>query len=238
MSDSKLRILAVGAHPDDLEFGCGGVLLAEAERGSEIALCVCSRGEAGSNGMPDEREAEARGAARILGATLEFLEMGGDAHLEICAVNSIAMARQIRTARPDVLLAPVASPDQHPDHSVVSHVCRNASRLARYGGLAELGDLSPHAIRGHLEYAVTPGAQVGREECAIRIDISEYFARWVELMECHRTQLRTRRYIELQTARARLLGLESGVEYAQVLYARDAFLIKNLGELPASVRLF
>ena len=238
MSDSKLRILGVGAHPDDLEFGCGGVLLAEAARGSEISLCICSRGEAGSNGAPDEREAEARSAAQILGARIDFLEMGGDAHLEICAVNNIAIARQIRAARPDVLLSPVASPDQHPDHIVVSHLCRNAVRLARYGGLAELRDLSPHRIRRHLEYAITPSAGSGQEQRTIRVDISEYFARWVELMECHQTQLRTRRYIELQTARARLLGLESGIEYAQALYVPDAFLIKNLGELPPSVHLF
>jgi len=238
MSDSKLRILGVGAHPDDLEFGCGGVLLAEAARGSEISLCICSRGEAGSNGAPNEREAEARSVAQILGAKIDFLEMGGDAHLEICAVNNIAIARQIRTARPDVLLSPVASPDQHPDHFVVSHLCRNAVRLARYGGLAELRDLSPHRIGRHLEYAITPSAESGQEQRTIRVDISEYFARWVELMECHQTQLRTRRYIELQTARARLLGLESGVEYAQALYAPDAFLIKNFGELPTSVHLF
>ena len=57
-------------------------------------------------------------------------------------------------------------------------------------------------------------------------------------MECHQTQLRTRRYIELQTARARLLGLEAGVEYAQALYPTDDLLIKNLAKLPASVRLF
>ena len=76
------------------------------------------------------------------------------------------------------------------------------------------------------------------EQRTIRVDISEHFARWVELMECHQTQLRTRRYIELQTARARLLGLESGIEYAQALYAPDAFLIKNFGELPPSVHLF
>ena len=238
MPDSKLRILGVGAHPDDLEFGCGGVLLAEAARGSEISLCICSRGEAGSNGTPNEREAEARSAAQILGAKIDFLEMGGDAHLEICAVNNIAIARQIRAARPDVLLSPVASPDQHPDHIVVSHLCRNAVRLARYGGLAELRDLPPHRIRHHLEYAITPSAESGQEQRTIRVDISEYFARWVELMECHQTQLRTRRYIELQTARARLLGLEAGVEYAQALYAPDAFLIKNLGELPPSVHLF
>jgi len=238
MSDSKLRILGVGAHPDDLEFGCGGVLLAEAARGSEISLCICSRGEAGSNGAPNEREAEARSVAQILGAKIDFLEMGGDAHLEICAVNNIAIARQIRTARPDVLLSPVASPDQHPDHIVVSHLCGNAVRLARYGGLAELRDLSPHRIGRHLEYAITPSAESGQEQRTIRVDISEYFARWVELMECHQTQLRTRRYIELQTARARLLGLESGVEYAQALYAPDAFLIKNFSELPPSVHLF
>ncbi|MFN2509733.1 MAG: PIG-L family deacetylase, partial [Chthoniobacterales bacterium] len=49
-----LRILAIGAHPDDIEFGCGGILLGEAARGSEIFLCVCSRGESSSNGTPDE----------------------------------------------------------------------------------------------------------------------------------------------------------------------------------------
>jgi LmbE family N-acetylglucosaminyl deacetylase len=238
MSDSNLRILGIGAHPDDLEFGCGGVLLAEAARGSEISLCICSRGEAGSNGTSNEREAEARSAAQILGAKIDFLEMGGDAHLEICAVNNIAIARQIRGARPDVLLSPVASSDQHPDHIVVSHLCRNAVRLARYGGLAELRDLSPHRIGRHLEYAITPNAESGQEQGTIRVDISEYFARWVELMECHQTQLRTRRYIELQTARARLLGLESGIEYAQALYVPNAFLIKNFGELPPSVHLF
>jgi len=238
MSDSKLRILGVGAHPDDLEFGCGGVLLAEAARGSDISLCICSRGEAGSNGAPDEREAEARSAAQILGAKIDFLEMGGDAHLEICAVNNIAMARQIRAARPDVLLSPVASSDQHPDHIVVNHLCRNAVRLARYGGLAELRDLSPHRIRRHLEYAITPSAGSGQEQRTIRVDISEYFARWVELMECHQTQLRTHRYIELQTARARLLGLGSGIEYAQALYVPDGFLVKNFSELPPSVHFF
>jgi len=238
MSDSKLRILGVGAHPDDLEFACGGVLLAEAARGSEISLCICSRGEAGSNGTPAEREAEARSAAQMLGAKIGFLDMGGDAHLEICAVNNIAIARQIRTLRPDVLLSPLASPDQHPDHIVVSHLCRNAVRLARYGGLAELRDLSPHRLGRHLEYAITPRADSGQEQGIVRVDISEHFARWIELMECHQTQLRTRRYIELQTARARLLGLDSGIEYAQALYAPDAFLIKNFGELPPSLHLF
>src|SRR5206468_11593346 len=105
-------------------------------------------------------------------------------------------------------------------------------------GLPELRNVSPHGISCHWKNAITPSAESGREQRMIRVDISEYFARWVKLMECHQTQLRTRRYIELQTARARLLGLESGTEYAQALYAPDDFLIQNFGELPASVRLF
>ncbi|MEO6970307.1 MAG: PIG-L family deacetylase [Chthoniobacterales bacterium] len=238
MSESRPRILAIRAHPDDIEFGCGGVLVGAAARGSEIALCVCSRGEAGSNGTPNEREAEARCAAKFLGATITFLDLGGDCHLEVSAAGNIAIAREIRAARPDILLGPVASPEQHPDHVVVSHFCRNAAGLARYGGLGELCDLPPHAIKHHLEYAITPGAEPAHNRRALRVDISEHFARWVKLMECHQTQLRTRRYIDLQTARARLLGLEAGVEYAQNLYPADDLMIKDLSQLPESVRLF
>jgi len=232
------RILAVGAHPDDVEFACGGILLAEASRGSEIFLCVCSRGEAGSHGTPDEREAETRAAARMLGAELEFLDFGGDSHLEASNANALAIARHIRAVRPEILLSSVASLDQHPDHAVIGNLCRDAARFARYGGIAELRDSPPHAIRQHLGYAVTPGAEPSREQIAIRVDISAHFARWVELMECHRTQLRTRNYIDLQTARARLLGAEAGVEYAQALFPRDHFLVQTLSQVPPAVRLF
>ncbi len=238
MPEPKLRLLAIGAHPDDIEFGCGGILLGEAARGSELALCLCSRGEAGSNGTPNEREAEARQAAQLLGATIDFLELGGDGHLEISAAHNIAIARQIRLTRPDILLAPVGSLDQHPDHAVVSQLCRNAARLARYGGLNELRELPPHAVKHHLEYAITTKADTRYDQQTIRVDISAHFERWIELMECHQTQLRTRRYVELQTARARLLGVEAGVAYAQAVSTTDDMLVKSLTELPASVRLF
>ena len=95
-----------------------------------------------------------------------------------------------------------------------------------------------HAIQHHFGYAVTPGAEPSGEHIAIRVDISAHFARWIELMECHRTQLRTRNYIDLQTARARLLGVEAGVEYAQALFPRDHFLVQTLAEIPPAVRIF
>lgn len=237
-SNEQLRILAIGAHPDDIEFACGGILLTEAARGAEIFLCLCSRGESGSNGTPEEREAEARAAAKLLGAEISFLDFGGDSHLEYSNRHALTLAREIRLVRPDIVLGSVSSLNQHPDHAVVGNLVRDAARLARYGGIKELRDLPAHAVRHHLQYAVTPGAERSLERPAFRVDISGQFAQWVELMECHRSQLRTRNYIDLQTARARLLGIEAGVEYAQALYSDDDVILETLAELPRSVRTF
>jgi LmbE family N-acetylglucosaminyl deacetylase len=233
-----MRILAIGAHPDDIEFACGGILLAEAARGAEIFLRLCSRGEAGTNGTPDQREAEARRAADMLEAEIAFLEFGGDSHIEFSNANALTLAEHIRLVRPDVLLSSVTDSNQHPDHAVVGNLARDAARFARYGGIAGLRDLPSHSVSHHFGYAVTPGAEPGRGRLAIRIDISAHFARWIELMECHQSQLRTRNYIELQAARARLLGVAAGVEYAQALFPQDDLLVKSLSELPSSVRLF
>jgi LmbE family N-acetylglucosaminyl deacetylase len=75
-------LLAFGAHPDDIEFGCGGVVASETQAGRKVHFVVCSRGEAGTYGTPKERVAEAEKSAGLLGATIEFIELDGDAHLE------------------------------------------------------------------------------------------------------------------------------------------------------------
>ena len=232
-----MRLLAIGAHPDDIEFACGGILLVEVARGSEVFLRICSRGESGTNGTPDEREAEARAAAQSLRADLAFLDLGGDSHIEPSKANAFALAREIRTVKPDMLLTSVTTEDQHPDHATVGKLARDAARFARYGGITELRDLPPHAITHHLQYAVTAAAEP-RDCTRIRVDISAHYEQWIALMECHQTQLRTRRYIDLQTARARLLGIEAGVEYAQALFANDDLLVDSLSDLPRSVRIF
>src|SRR5580658_1690520 len=76
-------LLAFGAHPDDIEFGCGGVIVGETRASRPAHLVVCSLGEAGTHGTPEQRTAESERAAAILGAALEFLELDGDAHLEV-----------------------------------------------------------------------------------------------------------------------------------------------------------
>src|ERR1700679_3433446 len=94
-----LPLLAFGAHPDDVEFGCGGIIARETRTGRAARLAVCSRGEAASHGTPAQRAAEARKAAALLGATLEFVSLDGDAHLEVRPAHALKLAEIIRRVR-------------------------------------------------------------------------------------------------------------------------------------------
>src|SRR5512138_1860802 len=158
MSAAPLSLLAFGAHPDDVEFGCG-VVAAETQRGGRAHLVVCSRGEAGTNGTPARRAREARAAADVLGASIEFIDLGGDAHFELRAAHAIKLAAIIRRARPQVVLAPSVVENQHPDHAKLGRLVRDAARIARYGGVRELRRAAPHAIRQLFFYAVTAEAE-------------------------------------------------------------------------------
>src|SRR5688500_625472 len=99
-------LLAFCAHTDDIEFGCGGIIIRETRAGRAAHLVVCSRGEAATHGTPEQRVVETESAAAILGATLEFIELDGDAHLEIRTAHAIKLAAVLRRVRPSVVLAP------------------------------------------------------------------------------------------------------------------------------------
>ena len=236
-SDSPL--LAFGAHPDDIEFGCGGVIAREAAAGRKIHFVVCSRGEAATNGTPAERTREAKRAAGLLGATIEFVDLGGDAHLEVRAAHAIKLAAILRRLRPAVVLAPSVVANQHPDHVVVGQLVRNAARLARYGGLKELRRAKPHAIGQLFFYAVTAEAEpadLGR--VLVDVSASGIVDMWKAAMAAHASQLRTRNYVELQVTRARLNGLRAGVEHAIPLFPGDALVVDSLAALERAARRF
>ena len=92
-------LLAFGAHPDDIEFACGAVIALETRAGRPAHFVICSRGEAGTRGTPAQRAAEAKKAAALLGATVEFIQLDGDARLEMRAAHAIRLAGVIRRAR-------------------------------------------------------------------------------------------------------------------------------------------
>jgi len=217
----------------------GAILLKEAARGSEIAMVVTSRGEAGSSGTPDIREAESRAAADRLGASdrLTFLNFGGDGLQTPCPENSLQLARLIREYRPDIVCAPSLGDNQHPDHSAVGTATRSACRLARYGGMQALEDRSPHAVSSLWFYSITAHEE-SPLSAATLVDVSEVVDDWKALMACHQSQVSQRNYIELQLARARQLGAMARCEYAMALWPNDPPIVQTLGQLQYTARAF
>lgn len=224
-------ILAIGAHPDDVEFGIGGLLIKEIENGAEVHILVCSLGEAGTNGTPASRKKEAQIAAKYIGAKILFVNLGGDCHIEETPKNAIKLAEIIRTVKPDIVLAPSQAENQHPDHLVVSHLARSASRLARYGGLSELKKLPVHTISAL--YYFPSSAEMDKKPDII-IDVSNQYAKWNTAMSLHASQMKTRSYLNLVSSKARALGASIGVEYATALWVNDPVRVKSLSEMESS----
>src|SRR5581483_1595963 len=109
-------VLAFGAHPDDIEFGCGAVVAQEAQAKRRVRFVICSHGESGTNGTPERRVEEAENAAQLLGASVEFIDLGGDAHFEVSSAHVVRIAAVMRRVTPRVVLAPTPLENQHPDH--------------------------------------------------------------------------------------------------------------------------
>ena len=237
LKNNPAPLLAFGAHPDDIEFGCGGIIACESQSGREVHFAIGSRGEAGTHGTPKQRTIEARRAANILGASVEFVELDGDAHLEIRAAHAIKLAKIIRQIRPQMLLAPSVVENQHPDHWRLGKLVRDAARLARYGGVKELRGYKPHAIGQLFFYAVTPEAEP-RDLSPVLIDVSapKILSMWRNAMNAHESQVGGRNYLELQITRARLLGARAGIGHAIALFPNDPLVFDTLAGAVSGAR--
>ncbi len=232
-------LLAFGAHPDDIEFGCGGVIARETRAGRAAQFVVCSRGEAGTYGTPGLRATEAEKGAALLGATVEFLELGGDSHFEVSVTHTLKLAGVLRRVRPGIVLAPSWVGNQHPDHVRLGQMVRDAARLARYGGVEELRGAPPHAIDQLLFYAVIPEAEpAGVNPLLIDVSAPEILGAWTAAMKAHATQTNALGYVDLQLTRARLNGLRAGVSHAIALFPSDPLVLDSLAQLGRGARSF
>ena len=232
-------LLAIGAHPDDLEFGMGGVLLNEKAAGSVISLVITSKGESGSHGSPEQRVAEARNAVALLGADqrMTFLDFGGDGQQVASPQNALALARIIRGVKPAMVFAPVPLPNQHPDHVAVGTAARDACRLARYGGLEPLKDVPTHTVGSLWFYSLSLTSDAALST-AVLVDVSDVIEPWKMLMACHHSQVSNRDYIDLQVTRARQLGHMAGCGYAIALWPNDPPVLSHIHSLARCARGF
>jgi len=222
------RVLAVGAHPDDIEILCAGTLARLRERGDTIILCVATNGNMGSMTIPPGelaavREAEARESAALLGAELHWLGYA-DEFLYPDHATRMQFIEMIRVARPDVILT--HSPDDyHQDHRTVSELVFVASFIAAV----------PHVETASPRHPAIPPLYYMDTLAGVNflptthVDITGTLETKLRMLRCHRSQLEwLGNYngidiVEFVTTVARFRGLQSGVRFAEGFRRAEAW---------------
>lgn len=229
-------VLAVGAHPDDVELGCGGTLAKLVRLGNRVGILHLTAGEAGTRGTPEERRAEAAAAGAILGAAEVLFLDCGDGDLRTGTVEVDAVVGVLRRLRPTVVLAPPPS-DRHPDHGRAHQLVVDASF---YAGLARRGSGTPHrpaALFWYMQhddfrpnFLVDVSADWETKERALSAYPSQLHVpgRHVSAAEgALSTKVATPSFRQAIEGRARHFGQLVGVERAEAFSSRQPLLVAS-----------
>lgn len=125
----KLDILAFGAHPDDVELGCGATIAKEISFGKKVGIIDMTRGELGTRGSAELRNIEAKNAAIILGVSIRENLGFADGFFKNDKEHQLAVIKMLRKYKPDIVLCN-AIDDRHIDHSKASDLVSNACFLS------------------------------------------------------------------------------------------------------------
>lgn len=147
---SAADLLAIGAHPDDIEIGCGGTLHKAAKSGWRVVGADLTKAELSTIGNPELRRQEAEAAAQVLGLTerinLELPDTGVGDHPD----HLKTVVRLIRQNKPRIVLAPWLE-DRHPDHAAAGKLVEQAVFLS---GVQKFDELPPHRPQALYHYMV------------------------------------------------------------------------------------
>jgi N-acetylglucosamine malate deacetylase 1 len=182
MATVAVDVLAVAAHPDDVELTCGGTLLRALQFGRRTAIIDLTAGETGSRGSPAVRAAEAQKGASVLGVSARENLGLPDAALVNTPDTRIMLARRIRHYAPRVVIAP-ALQGRHPDHRIAAELVRDACFVA---GLARIAADVPK----HRPFKVLHCLSFREDwqKPSFVVDISDVFERKLEAVFCYASQ--------------------------------------------------
>lgn len=232
----KVDILAIGAHPDDVELGCGGTLYKLIKSGKSVAIVDLTKGELGTRGTDETRKIEAAEASKILGISYrENLGMK-DGFFQNDEEHQLQVVKIIRKYRPEILFCN-AIEDRHPDHAKGSKLVSDACFLA---GLRKVETIyegknqeiwRPKQVFHYIQWKeLTPDFVV---------DISQEMDKKIEACLAYKTQfydpnskepitpIATKDFLESLTYRAQNLGRLSGVDFAEGFTTEKLLAFKN-----------
>lgn len=229
-----LDVLAVGAHPDDVEIAVGGTLARLVQQGYRVGIIDLTNGEPtpGSPG-PDTRLAEAQRAAEILGVQVrETLTLPNRCLFDSFPAR-IALARRIRAYRPRIVMGlsgrtPMASPD-HWQAMQITDAAVFYSRLSKWDD--EFGGIPVHTVRKQLWYPLGFSfSDLPEGGGRFVVDISATLALKLESVRAYQTQFPPTkdRVFRLVEANNRLLGTTAGFEAGELLISATTLGISDL----------
>ena len=125
----KLDILVFGAHPDDVELGCGGTILKHVKQGYKVGIIDLTRGELGTRGTKETRSDETENSTKILGVLLRDNMGFKDGFFQNDGSHKMELIKKIREYKPEIVITN-APTDRHPDHGRSSDLTINACFLA------------------------------------------------------------------------------------------------------------
>jgi LmbE family N-acetylglucosaminyl deacetylase len=203
----KVNILAIGAHPDDIEFGCGGSLIKYTRKGHRLSLLVMTGGSRG--GPADVRMTEQAASQAILGAQEIFWGGFDDTHLTV----GIDMIRKIETViesvRPEFIFCNFPD-DTHQDHRHLAQAIMSATRY----------------IRNVLFYE---GPTTQNFNPQVYVDIADTLEAKLDALRAHRSQVMKTNIedlsiIEVARSSANFRGIQGRVKYAEAFHSLRLFI--------------
>jgi len=192
----KLDILAVGAHPDDVELSCSGTIAKEVDRGKKVGILDLTRGELGTRGSAEIRDKEAKAAAEILGVKMRHNLEFSDAFFENNTAHKLEIIKIIRKYKPEIVLCN-AIEDRHIDHGKGAKLVSDACFLSGLRKIETImdGNNQPAWRPKHVFHYI----QWKNLQPDFVVDISGYLDKKLESVLAYRSQFFDENSLEPQT---------------------------------------
>ncbi|MBM3437802.1 MAG: bacillithiol biosynthesis deacetylase BshB1 [Bacteroidetes bacterium] len=220
MSETNLHLLAFAAHPDDVELAASGTIISHIQQGYRCGVIDLTRGELGTRGNIESREAEAAASTKIMGLSVRDNLDLGDGFFEINQTTLMAVVTQIRKYKPSIVLANAVS-DRHPDHG------RAAALVSRACFLAGLPKIETGTYQAHRPKAVYHYIQDRFIKPDVIVDITAVFEQKMTAIKAFKTQfydpnsaepetpISSKEFMEFLEARSLEYGRTIGTKYGE-----------------------
>ncbi|MEW5675684.1 bacillithiol biosynthesis deacetylase BshB1 [Flavobacterium enshiense] len=236
----KLDILAFGAHPDDVELGCGATIAKEVSLGKKVGIVDLTRGELGTRGTAEIRDREAEAAAKILGVEVRENLRFRDGFFVNDEKHQLEIIKMIRRYKPEIVLCN-AIDDRHIDHGKGSKLVSDACFLSGLRRIeTELNGENQEAWRPKLVYHYIQWKNI---EPDFVVDVTGFTDKKVEAIMAYSSQfydsnsnepvtpIATKNFLDSLTYRYQDLGRLIGTDFGEGFTVERYLAVNSLGNL-------